>query len=102
MFVSGWKSGKFGAGRRPVLGLRIGRKNAKEFFEKDWNLVFIEIDSGTIPVKVTNTFWTTCPELRSPDIGRWMRKHGLVPWPEGRPPKMLLTPLRRNRFRLGL
>ena len=35
----------------------------------------------------TPTFWTTCPEFRSVEIGRWMDTRGDKPWPHGRPPK---------------
>jgi len=102
VLVSGWKSGKFVAGRAVALGVRVGRENAERSFDKNWSVILIEIESDTIPVKITKTFWTTCPELRSPAIGAWMRKNGLVPWPEGRPPEMQLTPLGTNRFRLDV
>lgn len=100
MLVSGWKSGKF-VPRQPVaLGLRIGPRNVEHFFDKAWGVVLVEIGGETIPVKLRKTFWTTCPELRSPAIGAWMRKKGLVPWLKGRPPEMRLIPIGGNRFRL--
>ena len=102
MLVSGWKSGKFVTRRAVALGIRIGSENVERFFDKNWDVVLIETEGGTIPVKITGTFWTSCPELRSPAIGIWMRKKGLVPWPKGRPPEMRLIPLGRNRFRLDL
>ena len=100
MLVTGWKSGKFAARRAVTIGLKVGRKNVERFFDKDWDFVLVEIESETIPAKITGTFWTTCPELRSPAIGTWMRKKSLVPWPKGRPPEMRLTPVGTNRFRL--
>ena len=36
--------------------------------------------------RITPTFWTTCPELRSAEIGLWMEQRGHKPWPEGNPP----------------
>jgi len=100
--VSGWKSGEF-VPRRPVaLGIRVGRANVERFFDEDWDVAVIEIENEAIPVKITKTFWTTCPELRSPAIGTWLRKKGLVPWPKGRPPEMRLTPMGSNRFRLEM
>jgi len=100
MLVSGWKSGPFDRRQRDVLGIRVGREFARRFFEKDWQFVLVEVEGETIPIKITKTFWTTCPELRSPTIGSWMRKKGLAPWPEGKPPEMRLTPMGRNSFRL--
>lgn len=88
MVVSDWKSREF-VPRRPVaLGIRVGRPNVERFFDKHWDVAVIEIENEAIPVKITGTFWTTCPELRSPAIGTWLRKKGLVPWPKGRPPEM--------------
>jgi hypothetical protein len=100
MLVTGRKSGKFRGTQAVALGVRIGREFAQRFFDKDWDFVLVEIEGETTPVKITKTFWTTCPELRSPVIGDWMRKKGLAPWPEGKPPEMRLTPMGRNRFRL--
>ena len=102
MLVSGWKSGKFATRQAVAIGVRVGRENVQRFFDKDWDVVLIEIEGDTIPVKITKTFWTTCPELRSPAIRAWMKKKDLVPWPEGKPPEMSLTPLDGNRFRLTL
>ena len=102
MLVSGWKSGKFDARRAVALGLRVGRENVERFFGKNWDLVLVQIENQTISMKVTKTFWTTCPELRNPAIGAWMRKKALVPWPNGKPPEMQLIPMGRNRFRLDL
>jgi hypothetical protein len=100
VLVTGWKSGKFDGRRAIAFGVRVGRKNVERFFDKDWDVVLVKIESNTVPVKVTGTFWTTCPELRSPAIGAWMKKNGLAPWPESRPPEVRLTPMGRNRFRL--
>ena len=98
--VTGWKGGKFNGRQAVTLGVRVGRRFTEQFFPKDWDVVLIEIEDETFPVKLTKTFWKTCPELRSHANGEWMRKKGLAPWPEGRPPEMRLTPMGRNRFRL--
>lgn len=37
--------------------------------------------------RITPTFWTSCPELRSADIGRWMARRSEKPWPRGNPPR---------------
>ena len=37
--------------------------------------------------RLTKTFWTTCPEFRSAEIGKWMEARGDKPWPRGHPPK---------------
>jgi hypothetical protein len=102
VLVSGWRSGTFVACRAIALGVRVGRENVERFFDKGWNVVLVQIDSDTIAVKIRGTLWRTCPELRSPAIGAWMKKKGLVPWLKGRPPEMRLTPMGGNRFRLDV
>ncbi len=37
--------------------------------------------------RLTRTFWTTCPEFRSAEIGKWMENRGDKPWPRGNPPR---------------
>ena len=37
--------------------------------------------------RITPTFWTTCPELRSAETGRWIERRGDMPWPKGKPPR---------------
>lgn len=33
--------------------------------------------------RLTRTFWATCPEFRSAEIGKWMENRGDKPWPRG-------------------
>lgn len=73
MLVSGWKNGPFHKRRAVALGVRVGREFAARFFDKECDVVLVEIDGETFPVKLTKTFWKTCPELRSPAIGSWNR-----------------------------
>ena len=99
--VSGWKNGKFD-NRKPVaIGISVGRKNAERFFDKRWDVVVIQMDGITIPVRITNGFRSKCPELRHPAIADWMKRKGLVPWARGNPPKMFLTHVFGNKFRLS-
>jgi hypothetical protein len=43
-------------------------------------------DHGQAAVTVSPSFWRHCSELRSAEIGRWLHRNGLAPWPPGRPP----------------
>jgi hypothetical protein len=98
--VFGWKNGKFNARHPVALGVRVGQENVKRFFDKNSNVILVEVGDEAIQVHLTKTFWTTCPELRSFAIGAWLRKKRLAPWLKGRPPEMRLTPIGKNRFRL--
>lgn len=102
MKVSGWKNGRFRKGSSIHLGIRVGRENARRFFDPKWTSVLVELDGASVAVNITSGFWKQCPELRSPAIGDWMADRGLVPWNAGNPPKLLLTPTGVRRFRLSL
>lgn len=102
MKVSGWKNGSFVPRRKIGLGVNVGRDNATTFFDRRWTHVLVQLDRKVVTVKLSGTFWTTCPELRSSSIGDWMREKGLVPWKVGNPPRMSLICERGNRFKLSL
>ncbi len=93
MKVSAWKGGTY--------GIRVGHQNAEKFF-KGLRTIEVQIDGHFEVFKLSDTFWTTCPEFRGVAIARWLKKNGLAHWPKGRPPRFELTPLGGNRFRLTL
>jgi len=101
MKVSGWSNStpndRTGAG----YGIRVQYKDRDRYFQRDWNSVEIVLDNGeSVEISLSETFWTTCPELRSSAIGRWMLNRGVTPWPKGRPPQFSLEPIGDRRFRL--
>jgi len=50
--------------------------------------VEVVLDNGeVVDVSRSETFWTTCPELRSAVIGRWMLDLGVIPRAKGKPPQ---------------
>src|SRR5437899_6696560 len=95
MKASGWKSGEGG-----TYGIRVGKENAKKFFDPAWSTIEVEIDGSTHGFALSDTFWTTCPEFRGAEIGAWLLATGLAPWPRGKPPHLELMPLGGNRFKL--
>jgi len=98
MEISGWKSSRAGG----TLGLRVGKDNATRFFDRKWRCVNLDLGGTVATVKITKRFWSSCPELRSASIGRFLERQGLAPWPKGRPPRMKLIPLVGNRFSVSL
>jgi hypothetical protein len=98
MQVTGWKSSRVGG----TLGLRVGKENAQRFFPRNWHSVGVELDGQRVIVPITNTFWTSCPELRSPFIRDFLEEHGLAHWRKGRPPKLRLLPRPGNTFVVSL
>jgi hypothetical protein len=93
MTATGWKGESF--------GVRVGTENAKAHFPQTWKTIGVEIDGMVHSFKLNATFWTSCPEFRGKEIKQWLSLHGMAPWPKGKPPALLLTPLGGNRFRLS-
>ena len=101
MFVTAWNNGRHhasGAG----YGLKVAIADRDRCFDPEEDSVVLELEGWDAPVTVNTakaSFWgPTCWELIDREIGRWLRRHGLAPWPEGRPPRLRMEPLARNRF----
>jgi hypothetical protein len=80
MKATGWSNGRplsSGAG----YGLRISVSDRNRFFLPDWSHVLLEVDGGgPLVVALSASFWKTCTELRSAEIGRWLLSSD---WPRG-------------------
>ena len=99
MKVSGWYSrpnDETGAG----YGIRVRKADRDAYFERRWKRVTVDVGGEATELRLSERFWTTCPELRSKEIGRWMLGRGLAPWPKGAPPRLELTPVGPGRLRL--
>jgi hypothetical protein len=100
MIVTGWSNGRPRASGTG-LGLRLAKDDRDTYFEPDWQTVLIELPSGsTTRVPLSASFWQSCTELRSAEIGRWMLAEHLSPWPRRQPPKFRLERVGPGRFRL--
>jgi hypothetical protein len=93
MRAKAWKGGAF--------GIRVGKANARRFFDATRPMVEVEIDGKWDRFLLSKTFWTGCPEIRGVPIRSWLRDHGLDSWPQRHPPEIELTPVGDNRFRLS-
>jgi hypothetical protein len=93
MDATAWKGETYGA--------RVGNKNRDQLFKPAWTHVEIEIEGQNHVLKLSRGFWNKCPEVRGKPIKEWLFKHHLAPWPDGKPPRLSLTPLGSNRFRLS-
>lgn len=98
MHATAWNNGKHhasGAG----YGIRISVDDRDRFFSKEWEHAVLDL-AGEVEstVWLTDSFWRACSELRSAEIGRWLRRHGLAPWPKGAPPALTVRHTRRNQF----
>ena len=50
-------------------------------------LVVLQGASAPLRIKLSQSFWRCCPEVRAAKIGHWMRSRGDVPWLRGKPPR---------------
>ena len=94
MRATGWKGSK-------TLGVRVGRHDAAQHFNRNWGTVEIEIDGRFHSFRLRETFWTTCPEFRGGELKNWRLRNRLAPWPPQETPELALTPLGGNCFRLS-
>jgi hypothetical protein len=91
--VTGWQ-GTGGV----TLGFRFGAENAQRFVDPAWKELVIELDLEPHAFPIRGSFWRRCPEVRGAAITAWLMRHGLAPWPAGRPPRVRLRHLWDNRF----
>jgi hypothetical protein len=102
MLATGWNNGSHsatGAG----YGLRIAREDRDRYFNEAWgHAVFDLAGEAEATTRLSASFWRSCTELRSAELGRWMRRHGIAPWPKGRPPQFEVRPVGGNRFTVAV
>ncbi len=104
MIVTAWNNGahnRNGSG----YGIKISNADRDAFFKQEWDVVVLEIEGEPEPAEVKinkETFWAEANrELTSPAVGKWLRKNGLAPWPQGKPPIFILDPIADNRFKIS-
>jgi len=91
-----------GTGKKQ-LGIRVGAANRARYFSTSWKEVAVEMDGQLRHFGLSPGFWKNCPEFRDGSDGHikaWLGKHGLLEWPKGHPPHLVLQPLGGSLFRL--
>lgn len=102
MIVSGWNNGSPDDRTGTGYGIRITAQDQEKYFKKSWSLVTIEFGSeDLVNIRLSDSFWRRCSELRNQKIGRWMINNRLAPWPKGSPPNLKLEPIAEAKFRLN-
>jgi hypothetical protein len=101
MRVTGWHNGGPERTKPAGYGVRLAKSDCDGYFRQTWPAVTVELGNGRkVTVRLTGTFWTTCHELRSAEIGRWLLDEGLAPWTRGHPPALNLERTADRVFRL--
>ena len=91
LVLTGWRGGADGWGLRvPSRYLGIFQENQRRLASEP---LVVEMPGMSAPIRVrlSPSFWRSCPEVRGADIGRWMRSRGEAPWEMRRPPKYRAT-----------
>jgi hypothetical protein len=96
MIVSAW----YGGGG---YGLRILESEVSLYFRPEWTEVTVKLPDEPEPVTInlTESFWSSAPELRSSRIKAFFERHDLIPWEKQKPPHFELEPLGGAAFRLN-
>ena len=90
MIVTAWKGGTY--------GIRIDKKDRKHFSGKTSIRLKLQGDDKVFSVNVSKSFWKNCPELRSANIGKWLKRNRRLPWGKGHPPKLELKQQGRSNY----
>lgn len=79
-------------------GIKFTEQDRDRYFRPEWKEVVLELDDSLARVALSNSFWRSCSELRSAEIGRWLLASKAAPWPRGTPPGIVVHPVEGNRF----
>lgn len=88
--VSAWNNGNHhssGAG----CGIRFRRGDLETLFPEPGSIRLRIGEKGAeeCTIRLSNSFWKGCPEIRDKRIGLWLINSGLGCWEKGRPPKLV-------------
>ena len=102
MRATGWNNGSCSASGAGY-GLRVSREDRDRYFDATWEQALFHLDGETVVIaRLSPSFWRSCSELRSAELGKWFRHHGVAPWPKGRPPELEIRPMGGNRFSVDI
>jgi hypothetical protein len=96
------------AWRGAEYGLKIKPSERDKYLNREWGSLKLYFAGEDRPVNVNidkDSFWKKdrpCCELISKQIGVWLIKTGLAPWPKGRPPRFKLVPLAPRAFLISV
>lgn len=80
-------------------GIKLSPRDRDKYFDRAWGSVTVEMQGATsAEVQLSPSFWRSCSELRSAEIGRWLLESGAAPWPNGSPPGIGVAHVADNHF----
>src|SRR5688500_7342304 len=101
MHATGWHNG--GPDYEAAgYGLKFTAADRDREFNRDCAEIVLELGDQAATVALSPSFWRSCPELRSADIGRWLLDIGAAPWRRSSPPGFVVNHVDGNRFTVRL
>ncbi len=98
-----WNNGQH-HGTGSGYGLKVPKTDRDRYFDREQHSVNITLPDSGEEVSVNTekkSFWSdTCRELISHELGRWLLRTGLAPWPNGNPPKIHVMACGNGRFEI--
>lgn len=80
-------------------GLKFTEADRDRFFDRGWSEVVVELEGAeAVTIPLSPSFWRSCSELRSAEVGRWLLVQGAAPWPSGSPPGVAVTQVEDHHF----
>ncbi len=100
MLATGWHGGNVATPLEPAgYGVKFAAVDRDAYFDNSWSDAILELDGGgSVSIPLSPSFWRTCSELRSADVGRWLLAAKAAPWPKGNPPGIVVKHIEGNRF----
>lgn len=97
MRAKGWHNG--GDPRdRAGYGIKFDAKDRDRHFDRDWESIVLVFGDCQVEVALSPSFWRSCSEVRSAELGQWLLGSGHAPWPKGSPPSIAVNTIEGNRF----
>lgn len=96
MIVKAWNNGKAG------YGIKMKATDRDKLFKKEWRSITLEFENSPVRIEVnlSESFWSSCRELRKKEIREWLQDQSLDSWSKGNPPTLWLEPLGGQCFLL--
>ncbi len=104
VLVAAWNNGRHRSSGEGY-GFRIRSADRDYYFDRRWKEVKIYLPRMEKPISInieSDSFWESCRELRSSEIGRWLIANSFAPWPKGRPPRFKLRLKQPAVFEMSL
>lgn len=100
MLATGWHGGNAASPHEPAgYGVKFTVADRDAYFDESWTHAVLDLDgAGSVSIPLSPSFWRSCSELRSADVGRWFLEAKVAPWPKGNPPGIVVKHIERNRF----